>query len=198
MATGTSDPVNLTQSFQYDDIDRITYTSKAGTCAYPLVGQLRPHGPIDVAGVPLSYDPNGDLESGQGRTLLWDAENRMESATVGSTTVSFTDDGLGTRLKKTDGGSTSIYPFGDDYEITDGEVTKYWSVPGLGVVAKRVGYGSGSRDVLASLRPYRLDPGRDRRDGRGGTPPELHPIRRHDRRIDRPHGIERLHRPTPR
>ena len=37
------------------------------------------------------------------------------------------------------GTSTSILPFGDDYEITDGVVTKYISAPGLGVIAKKVG-----------------------------------------------------------
>jgi len=50
-------------------------------------------------------------------------------------------DGFGERLKKTGTGGTSLYPFGDDYEVTNGEVTKYVSVEGLGVVAKRVGAG---------------------------------------------------------
>ena len=36
---------------------------------------------------------------------------------------------------------TSYYPFGDDYEITGGVTTKYVTVDGLGVVAKRVGTG---------------------------------------------------------
>jgi len=37
------------------------------------------------------------------------------------------------------GSSVSLYPLGDDYEVTNGVVTKYVSVEGLGVVAKRVG-----------------------------------------------------------
>jgi hypothetical protein len=36
-------------------------------------------------------------------------------------------------------GTTRVYPLGDDYEIAGGVVTKYLSLPGLGVVAKRVG-----------------------------------------------------------
>jgi RHS repeat-associated protein len=51
----------------------------------------------------------------------------------------FMYDGLGERLRKVTGSSTSIYPLGDDYEITNGVVTKYISVDGLGVIAKRVG-----------------------------------------------------------
>jgi RHS repeat-associated protein len=39
---------------------------------------------------------------------------------------------------------TSLYPFGDDYEVTNGQVTKYVSVEGLGVIAKRVGSGTGA------------------------------------------------------
>ena len=46
---------------------------------------------------------------------------------------------MGERLKKTSPGSASLYPFGDDYEVTNGVITKYINVDGLGVVAKRVG-----------------------------------------------------------
>jgi RHS repeat-associated protein len=56
-------------------------------------------------------------------------------------TTSFLYDGFGERLKKTGAAGTSLYPFGDDYEITNGQVTKYVSVEGLGVVAKRVTSG---------------------------------------------------------
>jgi RHS repeat-associated protein len=38
---------------------------------------------------------------------------------------------------KTSPEGTSLYPFGDDYEITNGIVTRYVSVEGLGVIAKR-------------------------------------------------------------
>jgi RHS repeat-associated protein len=45
-------------------------------------------------------------------------------------------------VKKTSGTTTSLYPFGDDYEITNGVVTKYISIEGVGVVAKKVTGGS--------------------------------------------------------
>ncbi|MCU0280083.1 MAG: RHS repeat-associated core domain-containing protein, partial [Candidatus Nanopelagicales bacterium] len=54
----------------------------------------------------------------------------------------FKYDALGERVKKTSGTTTSLYPFGDDYEITNGVVTKYISIEGVGVVAKKVTGGS--------------------------------------------------------
>jgi RHS repeat-associated protein len=63
---------------------------------------------------------------------------------MGTTTTNFNYDGFGSRLKKTTGASKSLYPFGDEYEITDGVLTKYITVEGLGVIAKRVGYGPGA------------------------------------------------------
>ena len=58
---------------------------------------------------------------------------------------------------------TSLYPFGDDYEITGGVVTKYISAEGLGVIAKRVGYGPGATtfwihtDRLGSIQAVTSD-----------------------------------------
>ncbi len=139
-ATNTTDPV-ATQSFQYDAIGRITYNSRVGTYTYPSVGQSRPYAPLTVNGGSLTYDSNGNLTSGQGRTPIWDAENRITQ--IGGT--QFTYDGFGERLKKVSSQGTSLYPFGDDYEVANGQVTKYVSVSGLGVVAKRVGAGTGAQ-----------------------------------------------------
>jgi YD repeat-containing protein len=92
---------------------------------------------LTVNGTPLVYDANGNLTSGGGRMPVWDAENRITQ--IGTT--QFTYDSFGERLKKTSAGGTSLYPLGDDYEVTNGVVTKYVSVDGLGVIAKRVGSG---------------------------------------------------------
>jgi RHS repeat-associated protein len=53
---------------------------------------------------------------------------------------------LGERIKKTTSGTSVLYPFGDDYEINGGVVTKYISATALGmnesrlgVIAKKVG-----------------------------------------------------------
>jgi len=133
-STSLSTPGN-TQGWTYDEIGRITFNSRVGAYTYPGVGQPRPHAPATVNGASYTYDPNGNLASGGGRTPTWDAENRI--AQIGVTQFSY--DAFGERIKKTASGLTSTYPLGDDYEITKGVVTKYISIDGLGVVAKRVG-----------------------------------------------------------
>jgi RHS repeat-associated protein len=140
MATNLTSP-GESQTFDFDDIGRMTFNSRVGEYDYPAVGQPRPHAPTAVAGQAFTYDANGNLEHGGGRSPLWDAENRL----VQLGTTHFTYDGTGERIKKVSSEGTSLYPFGDDYEITNGKVTKYVSVEGLGVVAKRVGEGTASQ-----------------------------------------------------
>jgi len=133
------------QTFGYDEVGRITSNSRVGTYTYPGVGQPHPHAPDTVAGTTFDYDFNGNITRDGTHTFAWDADNLLTRVETPSTTTDFTYDGFGSRLTKTTtGGSTSVYPFGDDYEITDGEVTKYITVEGLGVIAKSVGSGPGA------------------------------------------------------
>jgi RHS repeat-associated protein len=133
-ATSLNNP-SESQTFNYDVLGRMTYNSKVGNYTYPGPGQPRPHAPATVNGSTYNYDANGNLASGGGLSLTWDAENRLTQAGPGQ----FVYDAAGERLKKTAPGVTSLYPLGDDYEVTNGVVTKYLSAPGLGVFAKRVG-----------------------------------------------------------
>jgi RHS repeat-associated protein len=139
----TSATGGQSQTFTYDDIGRITYNSLVGTYTYPPDGQPRPHAPNTVNGVAMSYDLNGNLIFGRTRTITWNADNLPSQISVPSPSITtqFTYDGLGERLKAAaiwaTGSATSIYPLGDDFEITNGVVTKHISVEGLGVVAKR-------------------------------------------------------------
>lgn len=87
----------------------------------------------------MSYDANGNLEDGRGRPFFWDADNKPSAITMGGATTRFVYGGSTERLKKVSPSGTSVYPFGDDYEITNGTATKYISAEGLGVIAKRVG-----------------------------------------------------------
>jgi len=79
--------------------------------------------------------------AGNGRALTWNAQNLPTQVTSGGATTSFIYDGMGERVKKLSAAGTSYHLFGDDYEVTDGVVATYLAVPGLGVVAKRVGTG---------------------------------------------------------
>jgi RHS repeat-associated protein len=138
-SSGAGDIRNCT----YDAIGRITYNSAVGTYAYPPSGQPRPHAPLTVSSLgSFTYDANGNLLTGNGRAVGWSAENLPTQVTSGGATTSFAYDGMGERMKKLSASGTSYYPFGDDYEVTNGVVTAYVSVPGLGVVAKRVGTGT--------------------------------------------------------
>ncbi len=138
-ANDANTPAN-SQTWNYDEIGRILSNSQVGTYQYPLPGEPRPHAPKGLNNAPpdRTYDLNGHLTNAPGQTLIWDGENRLSQAVVSGTTTNFAYDSVGERIGKASGTDVSFYPFGDDYEIRNGTVTKYISVEGLGVVAKRV------------------------------------------------------------
>ena len=139
-ATHLQNPAE-SQSFTYDAADRILTSSRYGAYSYPGAQQPHPHAPSSVNGTALRLRPQRQPHSGGTGRVVWDADNRPTRVTLGGVRTDFTYDGFGERLKKTSSQGTSLYPFGDDYEITNGVVTKYISVEGLGVIAKRVGTG---------------------------------------------------------
>ncbi len=130
-----------TQTYSYDAGDRIMSSSRYGIYVYPGTGSARPHGPTSVGGTAITYDLNGNTLTAGTRGMTWNADNRLSQTTLGGVTATYSYSGDGDRVKKTSSLGTSIYPFGDDYEITAGVTTKYIPVAGLGVVAKRVGTG---------------------------------------------------------
>jgi RHS repeat-associated protein len=139
-ATNHTNPA-YNQTWTYDSLGRITYNSRTGVgnYTYPGAGQPRPHAPLTVNGASMTYDLNGNLTTGASRTIAWDAENRVSQATSGGVTTTFTYDAFGERLKKVSGATTSITPFGDDYEVTNGVISKYLSVEGLGLILRSQG-----------------------------------------------------------
>jgi RHS repeat-associated protein len=126
------------QSWTYDALGRITSNSRVGVYDYPDPGRPQPHAPRYVAGQLYQYDGVGNLIQGGQRAPSWDAESRIRA--MGTTR--FTYDTFGERLLKISPSGTSLYPFGDDYEITNGVTTRYVSVDGLGVIAKVVTAGT--------------------------------------------------------
>jgi YD repeat-containing protein len=62
-----------------------------------------------VGGTALAYDANGNLTTDeQGRTLVWDAWNRLTAVKNGGTTlVAYAYDALGRRIAETRGGTTT-------------------------------------------------------------------------------------------
>lgn len=106
LVSATSPSPGLDQSFQYDAAGNMTYNSRAGTLTYPLPGAARPHAPIEVNGEAMTYDANGNLVSGRGRTITWNARNLPVQ--VGTTQYAY--DGDGGRRKKITPAGTSLYP----------------------------------------------------------------------------------------
>jgi RHS repeat-associated protein len=84
----------------------------------------------------ITYDLNGNMTARGSQTLTWDVENRLVTVSGGA---SFVYDGDGNRVKKTEGGQTTVY-VNKYYEknVTTGEVTTSYYL-GSKLVAQRKG-----------------------------------------------------------
>ncbi len=71
-----------------------------------------------------SYDANGNMLSGAGRTFTYDYDNRPTSIIYNSMALISVYDASGNRVKKVTPTSTTVY-IGDLYECTSGQCTKY-------------------------------------------------------------------------
>ncbi len=98
--------------------------------------QSRTHGPThelltgggqnvstDVKGnitlIPAALRPSSSGLTPQASSLSWDFDNRLTSATTGSTTVSHQYDALGRRVARTSGSSTTVYVQAGQQTIAD-------------------------------------------------------------------------------
>ncbi len=77
-------------------------------------------------------------ENGVTYTQTWDKENRLKMVTVNGQTTTFDYDGDGKRVKKVQGGQTTVY-IGNHYEknLSTGVVTKYYYANGQRVAMRR-------------------------------------------------------------
>ena len=110
-----------TQTLSYDAIGRLTHQSGVGDYGYPAVGAPRPHAPVTVGAVPLSYDQNGNRLTSGGTSYSYDVQNRLVSDGV----TTFVYDGNGDRVKA--GSKTFV---GNLVEIDGGVVRKYYFAGG--------------------------------------------------------------------
>jgi len=98
-------------SFQYDRIGNIIYKSDFGTYSYNYSN--KPHAVRSVVtDRPVYNDPV--------MTIVYNYDNKPASITKGSTTVSFTYDGNGQRVKKQSSVSGTTLYFGGLYEVRGG------------------------------------------------------------------------------
>jgi RHS repeat-associated protein len=64
-----------------------------------------------ITGSPYAYDANGNMTNDGNNTLVYDAENRVLSATNGGSSGTYTYDGNSLRVKKASGSTTTLYIF---------------------------------------------------------------------------------------
>src|SRR5260221_8228354 len=90
--TATSGSGLTTPATNYDPSGNISYKSNVGTYNYPAVTAAQPHAPSSITGTVVncanpsfSYDVNGNLSSGLGRTYTYTSYN-MPSRIVGTRT----------------------------------------------------------------------------------------------------------------
>jgi len=125
----TASSSSYSEIYEYTTIGNIMSRTRNGntqTYGYPS-NHVRPHAVTSVGDTNYTYDANGNMETvtstSANKIYDWDVENRLTSVSVdGNTTAQFFYDGDGNRVKKIEGGITSIY-VNQYYEINSDGVT---------------------------------------------------------------------------
>ena len=97
-----------------------------------------PHQARSVGGQAYTYDANGNLVSGGGRTYQWDAENRPTRIVSGTLSEDYTYDADGERLTRTVNGVTTVELAGLWAEVVGGATKVSYPFHGT-IVAMREG-----------------------------------------------------------
>ena len=118
-------------------------TSRFGTYSYGATGQVRPHAVSAITGTvngvvnpTYSYDSDGNLTSGAGRTLTYTAFNVAASIVQGSTSLCFAYDSEHSRIKETVTSATCAAP------DPNAALTTYLNDPTSGVLSEKLVVGS--------------------------------------------------------
>jgi RHS repeat-associated protein len=107
-------PLNVTKTVTYNAIGNITTKSDVGTYTYDparvhAVASIAPSGTGTVT-ASYTYDGNGNMLTGRGRTVTWTSFDMVSQITQGTNSVSFTYDSDHARLKQlSSDGSTKYY-----------------------------------------------------------------------------------------
>ncbi|HEY3356583.1 MAG TPA: RHS repeat-associated core domain-containing protein [Polyangia bacterium] len=148
-ATNSADATK-TETFGYDALGRMTTKSSVGSYAYGAATHV--HAVTAAGANTYSYDANGNLTSGAGRTLTYNLDHRPISITSGGQTTTLVYDAASSRVKKVGPSGTAVY-VGGVYEKRGTAVVKYYLAGALRV-AKRDANGNSyfHADHLGSTR----------------------------------------------
>jgi RHS repeat-associated protein len=126
------------ESYNYNVIGNLLSKTGMGAYSYPASGpsSVRPHTPSAVNGAAYSYDANGNLVSGSGRTYTWTVENLPSSVGHVSGSESYTYDADGERVKKVRGSVTTLYYEGQWEEVAGGAAQIVYTFNGQAIAMR--------------------------------------------------------------
>ncbi|WP_415882112.1 RHS repeat-associated core domain-containing protein [Neptuniibacter sp. QD34_54] len=87
VSTTVGENLTETKTYAYDTLGNITHKSDVGDYQY---NSHRPHAVTAAGGNTYSYDANGNMTSGAGRTLTWSSFNKPVTMAKDGKTVNFT------------------------------------------------------------------------------------------------------------
>jgi RHS repeat-associated protein len=132
------------QDFSYDAAGNLLGKTGVGSYTYPAQGAtaVRPHAVQSIPGLgSFTYDDNGNLTAGAGRTATWSSFDMPVSIAKGAMSSGFVYGPEHQRVKQSRGDGTVIWtPGGQEVEVKAGQVTvkTYWPL-GVGVEIDRPG-----------------------------------------------------------
>ncbi len=91
-------------------IGNISSSTPAGSYSYTGTGYANPHAATAIGGMTHSYDNNGNLTSDGTWTHSWNYRNNLTQSGNGTATTTYGYDHEGTRVLKTEGGVTTVFP----------------------------------------------------------------------------------------
>jgi RHS repeat-associated protein len=165
IAAANAGAPQLSQSFTYSIDGNILSATNIGTYTYPAPGSARPHAVTAIAGQALTYDANGNMLTGRGRTYTWDGENRPTNIVNGLSgkfiVITYGPDGE--RIRKVGntgpgGAAQTTYYFGELEYAPDPVTGALTWTRYISPDVKRVGNGAAAkpffhhRDHLKSIR----------------------------------------------
>jgi RHS repeat-associated protein len=111
-ATYISTEFNGSQTQDYDALGNITYKSDVGAYTYGtgIANGAGIHAVVGAGNKSYQYDANGNMTSGDGRTVVWSSFNKPTLITKGSSSAAFSYDASRSRYKKVNHlGDTTLY-----------------------------------------------------------------------------------------